>query len=104
MERIKEGDLYKLLNIDGTDFEIRYGYYSEAERDLWEPTPIFPDFISSPMYTCDGKPYATAEQDVCKYFKVTEDASEEGWCADCIYFRMVEEIIGVCECEYLKNN
>jgi hypothetical protein len=32
MDRIKDGDLYKTIRIFGKDFEIRYGYYEEFEK------------------------------------------------------------------------
>ncbi len=99
MDIPKEGSLYKILNAYGKHFEIRYGYYSDAERDRWDPTPIFPNFIKQPQYTDCGRPYATAEQDICDHYHAKPQASGEDWCNDCIHFRPLEEIIGICDCK-----
>ena len=32
MEKIKEGDLYKIIELFGRSFEIKYGYYEEYEK------------------------------------------------------------------------
>ncbi len=108
MSGCREGDLYKKLTIEGREFEIRYGYYSEAERSLWGPTPVYPDFLKTPMYTENGFPYVTAEQSVCGHFQPKIRVSGEDWCHDCRFFRLGEEIIGICTCmekrQYVQKN
>ncbi len=95
---IKEGGLYRSLNVRGTTFNIHYGYYSDAEREIWEPAPIFPDFIKQPQFTELGEPYTTADQDICEHFEPKPQVSGENWCNDCIFFSLEEEIIGICKC------
>ncbi len=99
MKRIKEGSLYKSLHIEGTTFDIHYGYYSDSERERWdESTPIFPDFIKKPQYSTSGKPYAKADQDTCNHYAPKPTVSGENWCNDCDHFNHIEETIGLCEC------
>ncbi len=103
MTDIKEGDLYKTLTVEGVTFKILYGYYSQAEREHWGPTPIFPNFEKFPLFTATGTPFVTAEQDVCEYYSPKERVSGENWCNDCEHFELREEIIGVCRCCERKN-
>lgn len=93
MSNIRDGDLYKIINIDGIAFEIRYGYYEEFERDRSEPMPIYPDLISTPRYTTDGSPIVTAMQDVCHGF---EGGDRDLGCYGCRHFRECEDLIGIC--------
>ncbi len=103
MENIKEGDLYKSIKIDDKTFDIYYGYYSEAERSLWEPAPIFPDFLKTSVYTNDGKPYARADQDICEHYSPKHNVSGEEWCNDCKHFELKEEVLGICKCNKKKR-
>ncbi len=96
--KVREGDLYKIVDVAGKSFEIRYGYSCDGERARWEPIPIYPDFTASPEYTAEGYPFVTAYQDVCKYYSPKPKATEEGWCNDCILFDKQEEYIGICKC------
>ncbi len=96
---VREGLLYRSFLIEGVRFDIHYGYYSEAERNLWPPTPVFPDFTVTPMYTSCGMPFVTAEQDVCEHFSPKPLVSGEDWCDDCVHFKFGEEIIGICQCK-----
>ena len=97
MNDIREGDLYKIINIRDNTFEIRYGYYEEADRHskYSEPIPIFPDFIKEPIYTKEGYPFITHMQDKCKYYK--GDLKEES-CYKCIHYKKQEDLIGICTC------
>lgn len=92
----KEGDLYKTLTVCGRTFDLRYGYYAEIDRHS-EPDVIYPDLMRVPVYTEDGRPFATMMQDPCESFtgKKTEDAC----CGDCSYFRRCEDLIGICVCD-----
>ena len=93
MQRIKDGDLYKIIFINGRVFEIRYGYYEEFERESTEPVPIYPDFRESPIYGNDKRPIVTAMQDICDGF---EGGCGELGCYGCRHYRSVEDLIGVC--------
>ncbi len=104
MEKAKEGSLYKSLKVADRTFDIYYGYYSESERLIWEPTPIFPDFTQNFTYTVDGKPYARADQDVCEHYSPKPQVSGENWCNDCEHFVLGEEIIGICQCNKRRVN
>ena len=97
--KIREGDLHKIVTIADKSFEIRYGYSCEGERARWEPSPIYPDFIASPEYTADGYPFATAYQDICEHYNPKPSASGENWCNDCTLFDKQEEYIGICKCQ-----
>ena len=93
MHKIRDGDLYTRMNIDGREIEIRYGYYADYERGRQEPIPIYPDFTEEPMYTKDGYPLATAMQDVCDRF---EGGDPDMGCFSCKYFLPREDFLGVC--------
>ena len=40
MHKIRDGDIYKIIELHGSTFELRYGYYEEYERGREEPVPI----------------------------------------------------------------
>ena len=95
MAKIKDGDLYKKIEIGDKIFEIRYGYYEDFEREHNDPVPIYPDFIKSPVYH-EGCPLVTAMQDVCEYFN--GDDAEIG-CLVCRYYERADDLIGKCRKE-----
>ncbi len=99
MDAAKEGSLYKSITLEGHTFHIYYGYYSDAERARWDPTPLYPDFIREPQRTDDGRPFARADQDVCDCYHPKSTVSGENWCNDCQHFHLGEELIGVCRCD-----
>lgn len=96
-ENIKEGDLYKIINVDGETFEIRYGYYEEKDRygKYNDPIPIYPNFSAQPQYNNEGQPFITEMQDICKNFKgsIMVDI-----CCGCSYFQKKDDMIGICLC------
>ena len=100
--KIREGDLYQELMVDGRVFEIRYGYYEEKDRfsKYNDPIPIYPDFIKNPLYNDEGQPFATEMQDVCKHFdgKMLVDI-----CCGCSYFEKGDDLIGICRCKHNKK-
>ena len=102
MNKIKEGDLYKVVKISDLTFEIKYGYYDEGDRysKYNEPIPIYPDFIENPTYTKEGFPLVTQMQDKCKYFK--GNLKEES-CFKCLHYKEVEDLIGICNCYFKKK-
>lgn len=99
----KEGDLYKEITIAGKTYRLLYGYYESFEREgpFNEPIPIYPDLIKEPHYTQEGKPVATAMQNICEHYngKYDEDSS----CADCSFFQSCEDLFGLCNCPQNKE-
>lgn len=94
----KEGDLYKIIELQGRVFEIRYGFYEECDRhsQYAEPMEIYPDFIKEPVFTDEGIPLVTAFQSPCKYFR--GELNENSTCEECASYRQGEELIGLCTC------
>lgn len=96
--KIKDGDLYCVLNVSGKRFEIHYGYYEEKDRlgKYNDPIPIYPDFIKNPEYDSHGQPFVTEMQDVCPHFKgkVLVDI-----CCGCEHFKKGDDLIGICTCD-----
>lgn len=90
-----EGKLYKKLTVAGHEFELRYGYYSERERELCPPVVLFPDLRANPLFAEDGHPLVTQIQDPCHHFS---PIGEEAWCGECAYFGAEETEIGTCRC------
>ena len=105
MMQHKEGDLYKVIELEGVRLEIRYGYYDPPlERGNIEPMPIFPDLATDPLYTKEGYLLVTADQEICECFAPVASASEEGWCHDCRHLTLYEECLGICKCEDKRKN
>ena len=102
MNRIREGDLYKIITVCGKVFELYYGYYDEIEREgkYTDPIPIYPDFIKEPIYTDDGYSFATEMQDICSHFLGREG---EDSCFACCHFEKGDELIGICKCEKRRS-
>ncbi|MBQ7225141.1 MAG: hypothetical protein IJX02_00900 [Clostridia bacterium] len=94
MKTVKDGDLYRVVELYGKSFELRYGYYEEYEREKCDPVPIYPDFRKSPVYTNEGFPFVTQMQELCQH---GESRFEDGCCVDCRYFENGEELIGICK-------
>lgn len=97
-KKAREGDLYKILELFGAQFELYYGYYDEFERQspFGEPIPIYPDFTREPAYTKDGIPYATQMQNVCEHYDGVYGGEE---CHECRYFQTGVELLGLCSCK-----
>ena len=95
MNQVKEGSLYKIIELYGNKFEIRYGYYQDIDRysKYSEPIPIFPDFISNPVYANNGKMFVTHMQDKCINYEgnISNDS-----CYSCKYFNIGIDLIGTC--------
>lgn len=94
----KEGELYKIIELYGKTFEIRYGFYEECDRHnrYAEPVEIYPDFTKKPQYTKEGQPFITAIQSPCQYFKGRKD--ENSTCEECAYYQHCEELLAICTC------
>ena len=102
MHPIRDGDLHRIVEIDGVEFKIYYGYLSESEKDKgWKPYPVYPDFIKEPQYTKDGKAFATAFQDPCRHY--APRGTGESWCSNCELFMKKDTYIGICQCSYNKE-
>lgn len=98
----REGELYKVLKVSDYAFEIRYGYYSEEDRfsKYSEVIPIFPDFITNPIYTTDGFPLVTKMQDKCSHFTHNKNLDS---CYGCLHFEEGDDMIGICRCKHNKK-
>ena len=94
----KEGELYKVYDIDGKVFEVYYGYYSENERGSVEPLPIFPDFIKNPVYLKNGSPIVSRICPPCECYSPINTNCED-WCGDCKHYLNATDEISVCKCE-----
>ncbi len=94
MKKAREGDLFKIIELYGQIFELRYGYYEEYEREKGEPVPIYPDFTRQPVYTNEGFPFVTQMQELCQH---GVSPFEEGCCVDCPHFEAGDELIGICK-------
>lgn len=94
----KEGELYKIIELYGKTFEIRYGFYEESDRlnRYAEPVEIYPDFIKQPQYTDDGCPFITAIQSPCEHFHGKRD--ENSTCEECSHYKHCEELLAICTC------
>ncbi len=101
-DRVREGDLYQVLTVEGENFEIRYGFYEEMDRisKYNDPIPIYPDFLENPQYNNEGYPFVTEMQDTCEYFKgkMLVDI-----CCGCSHFEKGDDLIGICRCEKKKK-
>ena len=103
MTRIKEGDLYKTITISNHTFDIRYGYYEEADRysKFSELIPIFPDLINNPLYTAEKYLIATQMQDGCEHFDGDKNFVI---CFNCTHYKKMDDLMGVCLCTSNKKN
>jgi len=90
----KEGDLYKIIELHGATFEIRYGFYEETDRQF-EPIEIYPDFIKAPVYTNDGFPFVTLMQSPCEHYERRTDDPDRD-CGSCRHMERGDELIAVC--------
>lgn len=105
MGGIKEGTLYKSVEIEGVLFDIYYGYECEGERAHgWDPSPLYPDFAKNPLHTKNGKPFALIYDEPCDEYLPISKTTECICCANCKLFEKREEIIGVCNAEKRRKN
>lgn len=101
MNKAKDGDLYKVVDVLGTQFELRYGYYEEYEKNSGEPVPIYPDFKKNPVYAKNGYPFVTQMQELCPQ---GTSPFEDGCCVDCPHFLPGDDLIGICQNESNKQH
>lgn len=94
----REGDLYKVYQIDRHIFEIRYGYYADDERGRVEPLPVFPDLRTQPVYTAAGHPIVTLVQQPCDRYRPKNPLRREDWCGDCHHYSGGRDELGICLC------
>lgn len=94
----REGDLYRVIEIGGHRFELRFGFYEEFEREFGEPVVIYPDLAEVKLYDEGGKRIVTAIQNPCSHYKVPENKSRDECCCDCEYYRYYGDDIGTCAC------
>lgn len=95
--------LYKVFRAGGRSFPV----YLEYDEHLGESYPAYPDFEERPEYTDEGRPFATAEQEICPHCK--PNASEKdppGDCGGCGWFYREQtpyDPIGICMCDLKKK-
>ena len=99
MNKIRDGDLFKIVTAFGKSFELRYGYYEEYEKHQGLPVPIYPDFKADPQYTADGRPFVTQMQEQCPF---GSSKFSESYCVDCPDYCQGDDLIGICLCEKNK--
>lgn len=99
VQRPREGDVHEAVTVGSHVFTIRYGYYSEQERETTDPIPIYPCFLTTPYYTPEGQPLVTRIQDACEHYDAGSEEGD-GWCADCIHCAIAHREIGICQCEH----
>ena len=93
MNKIRDGDVFKIIDAFGRQFEIRYGYYEDYERHKGDPIPIYPDFKNAPEHTAEGYPFVTQMQDICEH---GSSKFKEGYCIDCEFYKQGDDLIGIC--------
>ncbi|NLK73536.1 MAG: hypothetical protein GX285_11025 [Clostridiales bacterium] len=90
---------YKVFLVGGRRFLI----YLEYDEQLNESYPAYPDFESSPEYTSEGQPFATAEQESCPHCKPSAPGKPPpDDCGGCNWFYREQtpyDPIGICVCE-----
>ena len=101
IDKVKEGDLYKIIKISDITFEIKYGYYEEKDKKSKynEPIPIYPDLENHPVYTKEGQRVVTQMTNKCKYYIGNKNSES---CFGCLYLKICEDLIGVCNCHHNK--
>ena len=92
----KEGELYKELTAFGVTFPIYYGYYEDFERATSPPIPIYPDFVTKPVYTKEGYPFVTEMQDMCECGIPRRETLSDRCCGNCLAYRRGQELLGIC--------
>ncbi len=97
----REGDLYRVIELQGTRFEIRYGYYEEIDRKH-KPMAIYPNFAETPTYTSDGAPFVTHMQEPCRFYRRNGTDTDED-CSTCAHMQQGEELIGICTCVHNRK-
>ena len=95
----KEGDIYKIVKIDGYTFELRFGYYADFERETSEPVLLYPDLSEHKLYTNEGRQLVTAIQEPCVHYIGAGRRSGDECCCDCRYYIYPGEEIGICSYE-----
>lgn len=98
----REGDIHEEVCVGGHSFVIRYGYYSEEERQSTPPIPIYPCFVAQPRYTAEGHPLVTRIQDACEHY-TPRSGEGDNWCADCVHCVSSHVEIGICECPFRQK-
>lgn len=103
LTRPQEGELFKIIQIHGKTFEIRYGFYEECDRlnHYAEPVEIYPDFIKEPQYTDKGYPFVTAIQSPCQHFQ--GEKNENSTCEECAHYQHCEELLAICQCPHNRK-
>ncbi len=95
----KDGEIYKRIYIGEHTFELRYGYYTDSDREFGEPVVIFPELAKTKLYTDSGLRIVTAVQDPCSFYEASNQKAKEESCIDCIHYYPPCDDIGICKCK-----
>lgn len=100
---IKEGDLYKIVEVAGKKFDIRYERLEDPDPE--DPDALVPHlflFEENPEYTKDGFAFRNKFDSVCPYLKPKDHDFYNHECERCVYLSETVEYIGVCRCTGMK--
>lgn len=94
---------YRVYRVGGREFPVFWEY----DEQLGASYPSYPDFEARPEYTGEGRPFATAEQESCPFYKPRAAGQPlPGDCGGCGWFHRETtsyDPIGICTCEALRR-
>lgn len=93
-----EGDLHSVVVIDSHVFELRYGYCDERDRITGEPYILYPDLLTDPRFTADGRRIVAALQSICPHYVCPPEGCPEDCCYTCRFYSDPRAEIGICGC------
>jgi len=94
---------HQIISAGGRSFEI----FEEHAEDFDATYLLYPDFEEEPVYTAEGRPFATAGQESCKYSvsRFNREAASED-CGGCLWFFRETtplDLIGICMSDALQQ-
>ena len=93
----------KISRVGGREFHV----YRQYDEQLQAEYLTYPDFKEYPEYTDEGRPFSTAVDEGCPYYKppvLGEPGSDD--CGGCGWFHREApyDIIGICMCDANRQN
>lgn len=99
-----ENHPYRTYLVGGKSFPI----YLCFDEQMKESYPLYPDFEKNPEFTDDGRPFATAEQEICSNGRPREaEGPLPGDCGGCGWFyreKSAYDPIGICMCDQRRKS
>ena len=94
---------FQIVSVGGHTFEI----FEEYDNDLEMTILSYPDFEENPVFTSEGRPFATAAQESCSHnvSQADKEAASDD-CGGCHWFYRETspiDLIGICMCDALKQ-